>query len=95
MENLRMFFGGSLVNFELSLARKDGVVHAQSREAQALLSHVAPSILGLSNSDARNGKWYRTLKVLDKWTYTGSTLPYVPLAAVARTRVVSGSCIVF
>ena len=82
-----MVFGGGLVNFELSLAWKDNVVHAQSREAQALLSHLAPSILGLSNTRERSGKWYRTLQGLDKWTYTGSNVPYVPLAALMKMVV--------
>jgi hypothetical protein len=87
MENLRMFFGGCLGNFQLSLAREANVVHAQSREAQALLSRLAPSSRLLSNSAANGGRWKDTIKKLEKLTFTGSNVPYVPLAALTKMVV--------
>jgi len=82
-----MCFGGGLRNFELSVARKDNAVWVQSREAQALLSHLAPSSRLLNNSDADGGRWKDTIKKLEKWTFTGSTVPYVPLAALTKLVV--------
>ena len=79
-----MFFGEGLKNFELTVVRKDNVVHTQSREAQALLSHLAPSIHALSNTRETNGKWHLTLNGLEKWTFTGNPVPYVPLAALTK-----------
>ena len=82
-----MCFGGGLVNFELSVAREGNVVHVQSREAQALLSRLAPFIPALSNTRATNGKWHRTLNALAKWFFTGNDVPYVPLAALTKLVV--------